>query len=142
MGFDDYRNYLGKFVLITNITLFLLILVLFAVKGFTSEELTELFKYLVPIKALYLTALVKFILKQQKNPELLRPINQNIQPLFKTLTKLVFYVHIGSLYIFILLSAFNAISFDFLIGAIIALETFFGIYIGLIIDDLFGKSAS
>ena len=127
---------MGKFILFSNIGLFILILVFFGLKGFTEEELGTLLRYLIPIKSIYLTAVVKFVIDQRgKDPATDRP--QPVSPLYHSVTRALIYTHILLLYLLIILSAFNAISFDFLVNSLVVIESLFGIYIGLIVSDMF-----
>lgn len=137
MNFETYRAKLAKFIVFGNLLLFVLLLVLYAINGFTTEELNELLKYMIPIKALYLTAVIKFILAQQKDPATVKLSKTRLQPLFKSTVKLFVYLHLVIVSSTILLTAFNMLSFDFLVTTMLVTETFFGIYNGLIITDLY-----
>jgi|GEM_PF-1766575 hypothetical protein len=137
MNVLNYRDRMGKFILFSNIFLFLLILILYGCKGFTEEELTELLKYLVPIKSIYLTAVVKFVIDQRNQAPSPGHSHFLVLPLYKTVTRSLIYAHISILYCLIIFSALNIITFDFLINAIVIIESAFGVYIGLIVADMF-----
>lgn len=137
MNFSNYRNRVGRFILFSNIILFILIIILYGLKGFTDEELTELLKYLIPIKSIYLTAVVKFVIEKQKWNDKVEYKNLPLHPLFKTVAKGLIYSHISILYCLILFTAFNVISFIFLINTLVVVESLFGIYIGLIVAEMF-----
>ncbi|MBP2833815.1 hypothetical protein J8281_16590 [Aquimarina sp. U1-2] len=149
MNIDKHRSYIGKFVITSSLLIFILVLILFALKGFTPEELSEILKYLVPIKAVYLTALVKYVIANKKveekkeeqnnvdSTELAANEKHLISPLYKTMANLFIYGHITFLTSSIVMAAFNIISFSSLTYFIAIIETFFGVYVGLIISDMF-----
>ena len=135
---DDFRLRIGKFILYANLGIFVLVFVLFAARGFTSEELQEVLKFLIPIKSTYMAAMVKFVLANRKAPE--RGPNAKaieLSPLYRSMTLIIIYGHIFVLTLVIVLCAFNAISFITLTYFIIIVETFFGAYVGIIITDIF-----
>lgn len=135
MTISQHRNRIGKFIIISSFVLFLLIFILFGLKGFTPEELTDILKILVPIKTVYMTALIKFVIANKNNE--ITEGEKEATGLYKTLTNVTVYSHILLLMLAITLSAFNIISFEALTSFVAILETFFGAYIGLIIADMF-----
>jgi len=137
MKIAKHRQKIGKFILIANIVIFILIFILYAIGGFLTEELMEILKFLIPIKSIYMTALVKFIIANKKQILDEKSDNEELMPLYKTVTNIFVYTHIITLSLMIVFCAFNIISFKFLINGIAILETFFGAYIGLIITDMF-----
>ncbi len=131
------KNRLGRFILITNIGFAFLIVIYYLLKGFTNSEFAQLLKILVPIKAVYLTALIRYLI-----------VNRNIQNdkkdtkqatlLFANSSFLIIFGHITILVIITSIYAlFNAIDFEVLMNIIIVLETLFGIYIGVFIASTF-----
>lgn len=138
-----FREKIGRFVLIANLLIFITIFLLFFFNGFTLNELKELMKLLIPIKTVYITAIVKYILKNkeskdtkdetEKNPE----TQTKLSSLYKTVTYFIVYGQISLLVTMIVLCSLNVISFELLTYFISLLETIFGVYIGLIIIDLF-----
>ncbi len=149
MNIDKHRSYIGKFVIISSLLIFIIVLVLFALKGFTPEELSEILKYLVPIKAVYLTALVKYVIanknikektkgkKSTDSDDTAKNEENLVSPLYKTMANVFIYGHIIFLASSIIMAAFNVISFSSLTYFIAIIETFFGVYVGLIISDMF-----
>lgn len=134
MDLLTYRYKIGRFIIFSTILLFILILALTITGGFIPSECTELFSYLIPIKAMYLTAVVKFVLAQRHQPN---RAQAEASPFYRLTTRIFIYSHITLLYLLILLCAFNVIDFKFLLYGIGILESFCGIYIGLIVTDLF-----
>jgi len=140
MTISKHRDTIGKFIIIAHLSIFGLIFILFGLGGFTPDELSNVLKFLVPIKAIYITALVKFIIANKKK---IKKESQNekdtaqVNNLYKNVTNIFVYSHIIILAVVISFSAFNIITFVFLQNAIAIIETFFGAYIGLIISDMF-----
>lgn len=140
MTIEKHREKIGKFIIVAHLSIFILILILFALGGFTPEELGDVLKFLVPIKTIYVTALVKFVIankKRDNNDEELVENKEKVTNLYKNVTNIFVYSHIILLAGAITIAAFNIITFVFLQNAIAIIETFFGAYIGLIITDMF-----
>ena len=137
MTLAQHRNKIGKFILFANLGLFVLIFVLFVIGGYTDEELIDVLKFLLPIKSIYMTALVKHVVTNRNADKVSEEDNQNIKPLYKNVTDLIVYSHILLLGLFVVLCGINLLSFEFLINSIAIIETFFGAYVGIIITDLF-----
>jgi predicted CDP-diglyceride synthetase/phosphatidate cytidylyltransferase len=99
----------------------------------------ELIKLLAPIKAVYMTALVKFVIANRKmNEKEIGKLAQPINSLYKTVTSIMIYCHILSLITIVTLFAlFRIMDFITLKNMILLLEFFFGAYIGLIMTDMF-----
>lgn len=140
MTITRHREKIGKFIIVAHLSIFVLIFLLFGLGGFTPEELGEVLKFLVPIKTIYVTALVKFIIANKKKVEKEKQSEndkEEVDTLYKNVTNIFVYSHIVLLALTITIAAFNIITFAFLQNAIAVIETFFGAYIGLIISDMF-----
>lgn len=135
-----HRNRLGRFILISNLIFGGLIIFYYILRGFDDEEFAELMKVLVPIKTAYLTALTRYVVanrnvvsksdEEDKSPQINR--------LFASTSYIIISVHIISLMLAVSLYAlFNLMDFPDLINIILGLETFFGVYVGLIIASMF-----
>ena len=135
----QHRNRLGRFILISNLAFGGLIIVYYLLRGFDDEEFAELLKLVVPIKTAYLTALTRYVVANR------HAVSQNkegdglqINRLFASTSYIIVSVHISSLIASVSLYAlFNAMDFADLINLIVALETIFGVYVGLIIASMF-----
>lgn len=136
MTVASHREKIGKVIIVAHLSIFVLIFILYALGGFLTEELADTLKFLIPIKTIYITALVKFIIAN-KNKEESEETPIEINPLYKNVTNIFIYTHIILLMISVLLVAFNGISFPTFQNTISIIETFFGTYIGLIITDMF-----
>jgi protein-S-isoprenylcysteine O-methyltransferase Ste14 len=140
MTIAKHREKIGKFIIVAHLSIFILIFVLFGLGGFTSEELGEVLKFLIPIKTIYITALIKFVITNKKkvaNKNQSEDDTAQVDTLYKNVTNIFIYSHIILLAIAITIAAFNIITFTFLQNAIAIIETFFGAYIGFIITDMF-----
>lgn len=135
----SHKYKIGKFIFFSNLSLFGILFILYILKGFTNDEFMELIKLLAPIKAVYMTALVKFVIANRKISEKdLSKLVQPINSLYKTVTSIMIYCHILSLITIVTLFAlFRIMDFITLKNMILLLEFFFGAYIGLIMTDMF-----
>lgn len=134
-----YRNRLGRFILISNFAFILLIFVYYLIRGLDTEEFVELMKIIAPIKAAYLTALIRYVITNRNVVSSVENENPaEVNTLFKTTSVVVTGVHIGSLILFVSLYALiNLMDFEDLKNIILGIETFFGVYVGLIIAAMF-----
>lgn len=132
------RNRLGKFILVSNIGFAFLIVVYYILRGFTDSEFAELLKILTPIKAVYLTALIRYVIANRNVPKDNIEDTKQVTSLFANTSFLIIFVHITTLIVATTVFAFfNAMDFDVLINIIIGLETFFGIYVGMFMASMF-----
>lgn len=131
------RNRLGRFILVSNLAFGGLVIIYYLLRGFDDEEFVELMKIIVPIKSVYLTALTRYVVA---NRNVLTPQDDGIKvnELFASTSFIIITVHISSLITAVSLYAlFNAMEFESLKNIILGLETFFGVYVGLIIASMF-----
>jgi hypothetical protein len=127
-----FRNRLGRFILYSNLGLGVLLVVLYFLKGFDDTEFGTLLKILTPIKAVYLTALIRYVIANKNTSITAENDSKKITPLFARTSFAIIFVHITTLIVTTSLYAlFNAMEFDMLINIIISVETFFGIYGGM-----------
>ena len=132
------RNRLGRFILISNLVFGALIVVYYLARGFDDEEFVELLKIIVPIKSAYLTALTRFVVANRNVVEPEEDDSLQVNSLFASTSFIMITVHISSLIIAVSLYAlFNSMEFESLKNIILGLETFFGVYVGLIIASMF-----
>jgi hypothetical protein len=135
----QHRNRLGRFILISNLVFGGLIVVYYLLRGFDDDEFAELMKLVIPIKTAYLTALTRYVVSNRHVVD--TSIDENpvqINRLFASTSYIIISVHIIGLIAAVSLYAlFNAMDFKDLINIIVALETIFGVYVGLIIASMF-----
>ncbi|NJN77750.1 MAG: hypothetical protein HC803_04980 [Saprospiraceae bacterium] len=133
-----FRNRLGRFILYSNLGFGILIVILYFLKGFDDNEFSDLLKILTPIKAVYLTALIRYVIANRNISPILDDDSKKITPLFARTSFAIIFVHITTLIVSTSLFAlFNAMDFDVLINIIISVETFFGIYVGMFMASMF-----
>jgi len=135
----SHKYKIGKFIFFSNLVLFGLLFIFYILKGFTNDEFVDLLKLLAPIKAVYMTALIKFVIANRNTSDKeIKRAKEQVNTLYKTVTSIMIYSHIISLITVITLFAFFRL-FDFgtLKNVITFIEIFFGAYIGLIMTDMF-----
>lgn len=134
-----HKYKVGRFIFFSNLILFALIFVYYIISGLTNNEFVEIMKLLAPIKAVYMTALIKYVIASKDKAIInTADINNKVNKLYRTVTSIMIYTHISSLIVIISLFAlFNIIDFNSLKNTISFLEIFFGAYIGLIMSDMF-----
>lgn len=138
---EQFRFRLGKFIFYSILLLFVLLIVFYIISGLDDEEFLELIKLFAPIKAVYITALIKYAIsnKREKKTDKRRK-KPSFSPIYRSVTRFMVYSHIISLIVLISIYAlFNAIEFSMLKNSIIGIETFFGSYIGLLIPSLYSE---
>ncbi len=134
-----HRNRLGRLILNSNLVFGGLIILFYIMRGFDDDEFTELLKILIPIKTAYLTALTRYVVA---NRNVIGPKEGDddlrVNSLFASTSYIMVSVHISTLITAVSLYAlFNMIDFKDLINIILGVETFFGVYVGLIIASMF-----
>ena len=103
------------------------------------QKWSELLKIIVPIKSAYLTALTRYVVANRNviDPKPEEDLLQ-VNSLFASTSYIIIVVHMSSLIIAVSMFAlFNAMEFSNLMNIILGLETFFGVYVGLIIASMF-----
>lgn len=134
---DVFRNRVGRFILISNVTLFVLIIIFYLLKGFSSSELTDILKSLVPVQTVYMAAIIKFMMGNktvEDNPAESKQLTKG----YALTVRLIINTHIILLILIILGKALGGlISNEMMANLLLIVETFFGAYIGTIITSLF-----
>ncbi len=138
----QFRLHIGNFIFYSILGLFVLLIVLYVMVGLDDEEFIELLKIFTPIKAVYVTGLIKYVIANKKEIKIDRRRKQpSFSPLYRNVTKFMIYSHILSLFTVILgYALFNFVEWNVLKNLIIGIETFFGSYIGLLVTSLFPLS--
>lgn len=134
-----FRDKLGRFILLSNVGFAILIVIYYFFGGFTNGEFADLLKILAPIKSVYLTALIRYVIAN-RNVKKEAPTEEvpEITSFFAQTAFVIIFLHITSLIIITSMNAlFKAIEFDMLINLIIGIETFFGIYVGMFMASMF-----
>lgn len=139
MTVGQHRDKLGKFILCANGGIFILIAVLYALKGLTFDDLKEILPILLPIKAVYMTPLIKYVTANKIETEADKKDAKSLKPLYKSVANFLIRSHIVLLILSISLYAFNQVIMNIaeLKMAVAVIEFFFGAYIGIIVTDMF-----
>lgn len=135
-----FRIQTGRLITYLNLSIFGIVIVMSIFQGFTGNQPYILFGILAAIKSLYLTSFIKYIRKTKYVKDIYP--TKEIQKSFASTVKFVVLAHFSSLALAIILCGINGdiIEFSTLTERVIpAIETTFGIYIGLIIPDLFDE---
>jgi hypothetical protein len=138
-----HKYKVGRFIFFSNLVLFSIVLVFYFINGFTNNEFSEIMKLLVPIKAVYMTALIQYVVNnknviRRKN----KKSNEQISKIYSTVSSIMIYTHIIALILIIaLFCLFNVMDFKALKSTISYFEIFFGMSNGIIISDLFQTKA-
>lgn len=131
------RNRIGRFILISNAVFMVSLLLLYLLAGFTDQEFQSLLKMLAPVKAIYLTALVKYAIAN-KHESTVADSGRPLSPLFSQASYyFIFGYMIALIFITWGYAFFNIVLFETLENLLATLETFFGVYVGLFIADIF-----
>lgn len=133
----QHRNHIGRFILFSNAIFMVSLLLLYLLSGFTDQEFQRLLKMLAPVKAIYLTALVKYTIAN-KHESTVEESGKPLSPLFSQAS---YYFIFGYMIALIGITwgyaFFNIVLFETLENLLATLETFFGVYVGLFIADIF-----
>ena len=139
MTIAKHRQIIGRFIIISHLSIFVLIFILFGLNGFTIEELGFILRFLIPIKTIYIAAVIKFAMAntQEVKKKSKDKNNKQANSLYKITTKIFVYSHFILLAAVIISAALNIITFSVLQYAVSGIEMFFGTYIILIVDKMF-----
>ena len=129
------------FIIFSNIGLFLIIIIERLMNGLTNSEMADVLKLLLPIQSLYLTAVIRYILRSNRLREEAETRVRHTR-IFSLLTKTFIYTHTGLLYGLILLYGLGGQSFGLLSYGIPVVESFFGIYVGMIVTSMYASDSS
>jgi len=136
MNINQLKNTLGKQIVVYNVALFFLVVIIFILKGFDTDEFSTLLSALGPTTAIYTGTLFKFIGKQ---------ISHNAETVVASSEPMNSYIHKVIPFHFILIAllicargVFNFITFQQMLLIFTFVEMCFGGYIGYIISALLG----
>jgi small-conductance mechanosensitive channel len=139
---DKLKSTLGILLVIAHFLVILLVVVFYFLEAFLFEEMTTTLALIIPMFAVYTTAIVKSIIENRNiehNPTV--PV-RNVTNSFVFISLVIPVLFTLFVLALVVLKAFN-VGFDkfeqfkILIGLT---ETIFGIYVGQIIGSLFDKS--
>ncbi len=134
-----FQYKMGKLIIWSNIIIFVIV-GLGGIRGFADEdELMSVIKLLAPINSIYMAAVIKFMIgnKNAVSSEKIKGAS-TLNKGYIGLTKTIIYLHLIIVAGLILLKIAGFISSISTLTAGLAIaETFFGVYVGTIIVDLF-----
>jgi len=135
----QYRYKIAIIILSANISVFILIIALYAFGAFLPKETVAILQLLVPIKSTYMTALVKYVIENKYEITREKNISFQLSKLYISTTVIIISCHIIFLIISIIMFACNQVITDLhaMKASIVVIETLFGAYIGIIISDMF-----
>jgi hypothetical protein len=141
MNLTEANDRIGAFIIFSNIGLFALLIMLYLLRGMTGSELTEVLKLLIPVKTLYLTAVVNYGLKNRQARRNSPTQPPSVRPFYYLMSRGIIYTHIAILYALVTIYALGGRDPDILTTGIPIVESFFGLYAGMILGDMFGKNS-
>ena len=130
------RDQIGILVIISNVLVVVSTLILFFLKGFLYEEMTTTIALVVPMFSVYTTAIIKSIIA---NRATVRDESPKVSAQYIFISWLFPSVFTLYLIALVFLKAFNVgfSSFDQFKTTLVASETIFGAYVGLILGPMF-----
>jgi hypothetical protein len=139
MSYYAFKTRIGLTIIVSNLLLFGLILIAYLLNGFVDEEMPELFKYFLPLKTLYLTLVIKFLVNNRHPPREEDKATIDVTSAYKFLIRLLIYSHFLFLATIIICAATNLFPYDKLSVYLIWIEAIYGAFIGLIMADMYGE---
>lgn len=136
MSEKKLRQQITRFIILSNPTILIIVCVLYSMKGLDLEELNTIVSLLLPITGVYIGAVIKYALANKYEDS--KNDDKKVSNIYKMVTYGVTSLHFFILFFAILAYAlFNAFKFEILKSLFIAVEGFFGAYIGLIVASIF-----
>jgi hypothetical protein len=130
------KNRVGIFLIIANILVIITTLILFLFSGFLYDEMTTTISLIVPMFSVYSTAIIKSIIENKRDIQDNSQLVTSQYVFISWFLPIVFTIYLIAL---IFLKAFNIgfTSFEQFKGLLVASETIFGAYVGLIVSSMF-----
>lgn len=130
------RQAVGLFVVASHFLLIVTAIGLFIAGGFLYDELTTILAVIVPMFGVYTTAIIKKIVADRN---VTVDTSKKVTGAFVFLSWFIPILFVGFLFFSIILKSINVgfASFDEFKGLLVAGETLFGAYVGLIIGSLY-----
>jgi len=130
------RNQIGIMLVICNLLVVASTLTLFFLNGFLFDEMTTTIALIVPMFSVYTTAIIKSIIANRAKAKDDGPAVSSQYVFISWLFPSIFTMYLISL---VFLKAFNIgfSSFEQFKMSLVASETIFGAYVGLIVSSMF-----
>jgi hypothetical protein len=138
---QSVKNTLGILLIVSHFLIVTLVIILYTIDAFLFEEMTTTVALIVPMFAIYTTAIVKNIIEHRNDNQ---TDSKNVSSSFAFLSFFLPVLFTVLVMTVVLLRAFNKAfdnfeQFKIMLGIV---ETVFAIYVGQIIGSLFGKEQS
>lgn len=133
---NNVRNAIGILVIVANIAVVLCTLILYFLGGFLYDEMTTTVALIVPMFSVYSTAIIKSIIAKRNVLIDNSPVVSKSFIFVSWLIPVAFIIYLVTL---VFLKAFNIgfSTFEQFKGLLVASETIFGAYLGLVIRSMF-----
>ena len=130
------RDQVGIFLILSNLVVVITALVFYFLGGFLFEEITTTVALIVPMFSVYTTAIVKSFIEHRRNISDKSHVVSGTYVFVVWLFPTSFTIYLVSL---VVLKAFNIgfSSFEQFKAFLIASETIFGAYVGLVLGSMF-----
>jgi hypothetical protein len=130
------RNQIGMLLIASNILVVASTIVLFLLNGFLYNEMTTTIALVVPMFSVYTTAIIKSIIANRTKTKDETATVSHQYVLLSWILPSIFTIYLVAL---VFLKAFNVgfASFEQFKGLLVASETLFGAYVGLIVGSMF-----
>lgn len=136
MNENRLRNRISRFILISNVILYVSTFIYYILKGFDGEELSVIIALLSPVTAVYLAAMFKYAADTRHKEEPLD--DRKVSKLYVMITNWSIPLHFGIIFLTISMKAlFNFITFEQLKLIFAGTESLFGAYVGIIVASLY-----
>jgi hypothetical protein len=136
--FSQHRTHLGKVILGSSIALFISVVVIRTLGGFRPDEFEELLKLITPINALYIAAVIRYVIANPTKKETATD-EVALTDMYLFTSKMVVYGHLVLVLILVwLFGLFHFVDFSLFTTIITGIEGLFGIYAGWFLTHIFG----
>ncbi len=137
MNESKFKTRLTWYILISKILVILYILFEYSVKGYDIEQTMSLISLIIPLFAVYLTAMIKDF-SENRYVETEKKKEKLVKKSFVYLSNFLFLLYPLSI-IFIIYEGAEMASFKFTQSGLAIIETGLGAYIGQIVFSMFRK---
>ena len=130
------RNQIGIYIIMANIIVVVVTAALYFIGGFLYDEMTTTIALLIPMFSVYTTAIVKSFVANRLNIEDKSPTVSAQYRFISWLFPVSFTLWLVGI---VFLKAFNVgfNSFEQFKGMLIASESIFGVYVGMVLSSMF-----
>lgn len=133
---DALRNRVGVFLILSNLAVVFTALCFYFLGGFLFEEITTTIALIVPMFSVYTTAIVRSFVAHRRSTEDTSPKVSGTYVFIAWLFPVVFTAYLVAL---VVLKSYSIgfATFEQFKALLIASETVFGAYVGLVLSSMF-----